>query len=108
MQDRSITLGSSTPWGTADHVEIFDNGIVFASTPSHGGFYVPSHLNAQIPARHRAATFAGRGKEGWYEEDCDWCLVAINFPDVCKNEGERAAARSTFDAWIAPKLNREG
>ena len=103
--DRSITVGSQTPWGAATSVEIFDNGIVFAATPSHGGYYVPKHLNAEIPATWRAASFKRQGERGWYEEDCDWCMVAINFPAIFPSEAY-APARATFDHYIAPKLER--
>jgi len=67
-----------TPWGQADHVRRLPHGIIAVSTPSHGGYYVPPETRRQM---HPLAlnTWAG---PGWYEEDCDWALVALSFPDL--------------------------
>lgn len=94
---RSIAPGSDTPWGTAENVTIFDNGIVAMSTSSHGGFYVPPHLNEQVPAYARAATWQMRGERGWYEEDVDWSWLALTFPHLfTQAERNRAAAMLNY------------
>jgi hypothetical protein len=49
------------------------------------------------------ATFANLGLAGWYRSDRDWCLVALTFPCSFSRD-ERAMAKRTFTAWIAPKL----
>ena len=47
--------------------------------------------------------------KGWFEEDCDWALVALSFPEEWKAwRGERAAndleaAERTLKEWILPK-----
>ena len=73
-----------TPWGTADDVHAFAEGIAFVSTPSHGGYYVSPALNARIPAvlRNRQFAKSALGGGGWYEEDIEWASVALTYPDV--------------------------
>jgi len=103
MEERSIKVGSVTPWGYADRVVIHDNGIVEVTTASHGGIYVPPHLNLEIPTQWRRAGYKGLPMQGWYEEDCDWCMVALCYPEGF-NQAARDAAQLTFDWWIKPKL----
>lgn len=92
-----------TIWGQADHVEERAPGVVWCSTPSHGGFKVNTPALDKIPLEWRKASFNGQGLQGWFEEDCDWCMVALAFPELFTTE-EQAAAKSTFNFWIAKKL----
>ena len=100
-----MRINDPTPWGPAETVATIADGIYFVSTPSHGGFYLKPELNALVPSDWRAASFNGRAQQGWYEEDCDWCMVVLTFPDHFKAE-ERAQARGIFDGWLAPKLGK--
>lgn len=67
----------STPWGLSDQSKQIADGIVFHSTPSHGGFELSSERSEALQRKFKFNTFAG-GK--WYEEDCDACAVVIAFP----------------------------
>ena len=72
-------IGCSTPWGVSDHQETVMPGLVFHSTPSHGGYGLEPRLNALVLQRFPGfRTFCGQA--GWYEEDCDWAAVALTFP----------------------------
>lgn len=84
-----------TPWGKADQVRHIGRGIKSVCTPSHGGYYVPPAELAKMPEAARK-THAG---PGWYEEDCDWCLVALAFPDLFE-EPAIAAAVTTCENWM--------
>ena len=71
----------STPWGEADHVEKIGEGVVQVGTPSHGGIGVDREVAAKrltAAARAQAITQGGRY---WFEEDCDWAIVAAEFPE---------------------------
>ena len=71
----------NTPWGPSDHQTHVAPGIVFHSTPSHGGYHLDAKRNAQVLAKFPGfRTFCG--SVGWYEEDCDWAAVALTFPDL--------------------------
>jgi len=54
-------------------------GIAEYSTAGHGGIHVSPSLNSQI---HEA----WRIESGWYEEDCDWAIVAWHFPEVFQEQ----------------------
>lgn len=71
----TLKIGSKTPWGKADSITVLAPGIVRVSTSSHGGLKVSKALNDTIPA-------AARKADGWYEEDCEWAIVALCFPAV--------------------------
>ena len=62
-----------TPWGKSDSTSVIAPGILEVTTPSHGGINLAPHLNSQV---HKA----WRQKSGWYEEDCEWAIVAVTFP----------------------------
>lgn len=97
-------MPTCTPWGYADTSEKYIRGINWYSTPSHGGFHVCPTLNATVPDYMRC-------KDGWYEEDCDWCIVAIIFPHAFTERAKVSqwqadhlasdleSARNTFRNW---------
>ena len=64
-----------TPWGTADHITILADGVRRVDTPSHGGYKLDARMNRKVAE-------AWRQDGGWYEEDCDWAIVVITFPDL--------------------------
>ena len=104
---RKIT---SSPWGKPESVTWLTDemtgepvAIAFVSTASHGGYYVGPELLQRIPSRWRAVSFGGRGKAGWFEEDCDWSMVALTFPTVFPVHAQEAA-RATWQHFIAPKF----
>ncbi len=88
---RPCESGVWTPWGFAQHGEIYGEGVVFFTTASHGGFKLAPERLALMPAALRAAG-------GWYEEDCEWAKVAIAFPDLF-TESERREAERTLRHW---------
>jgi hypothetical protein len=40
-----------------------------------------------------------RSKGGWYEEDAEWAIVAITFPDLFTSFERRCAERTIKDSW---------
>ncbi len=83
-------MGTSTPWGTAQYSKQYARGIMWYSTAGHGGFHLSPSINRQVPE-------ALRIEDGWYEEDCDWALVAVAFPDIFVKE--YAEALSAMKNW---------
>lgn len=72
--------GPMTPWDHAQTGTTYAPGVVFYTTGGHGGFQLSEERIKAMP--HPLAhlgTFAGRG---WYEEDCDWVLVAVSFHEL--------------------------
>ncbi len=88
-------MTASTPWGGSQMATIYVEGIVSHSTSGHGGFQLS-------PDRNRLVDASVRSEGGWYEEDCEWAIVALTFPDVFTGYERRCAeevAKHTFPAF---------
>jgi hypothetical protein len=80
------------------------------STPSHGGYHLSDARIASMPKPLRDfKPFAGHG---WYEEDCDWSIVATAFPQFFPKDAVDAAnstlARYMPELYKAVEVMREG
>lgn len=64
-----------TPWGAAQNQTTLAPGVVEVDTASHGGIHLTPENNAYV---HEA----WRDPKGWYEEDCEWAIVAVTFPNL--------------------------
>ncbi|MHB8565317.1 MAG: DUF7007 domain-containing protein, partial [Acidiferrobacteraceae bacterium] len=84
-----------TPWGPSQKQEKKADGIVSHSTASHGGYCLSAQRQAEMPEYLR---LGHENETGWYEEDCDWCLVAVAFPQFFSQE-EQVAALTTLRNW---------
>jgi hypothetical protein len=83
-----------TPWGPAQTTKEYAPGIVFYSTASHGGFYLSQVRVASMPKCLREfVPFGGEqpGPGRWFEEDCDWAVVALAFPQFFSADAIPAA-----------------
>ena len=100
-----------TPWGPADFATEYAPGLVLYSTPGHGGFHVSAEWLAQMPEPYRSTVpFTqrhGRSGPGWYEEDCDWAIVALSFPQFFTAD-ELETAQSCFDEFCAKRMPSQG
>ena len=81
-----------TPWGSSQGATVFAEGIVCHSTAGHGGFHLAAECNAKVDSRLRMAN-------GWYEEDAEWAIVAITFPDLFTSFERRCADQTVRDSW---------
>ncbi len=64
-----------TPWGAAQTQRQLGDGVIQVSTASHGGIHLSPTRNAHV---HKA----WRDRQGWYEEDSDWAVAALTFPNL--------------------------
>lgn len=113
-----------TPWGESDEVIILVRGVVWVSTPSHGGFLftsIAAHKLLTAEAR-QAAEF--RNGQFAYEEDCKYAIVLYEHPEYDavlfdayraeigapkpKRELVKARALETISAWDADYLIARG
>lgn len=62
-----------TPWGPSQIDEEIAAGIIRVHTAGHGGFYL-------TPANNGSVHKAWRKANGFYEEDEEWSIVALTFP----------------------------
>lgn len=102
-----MNIGDHTPWGAAQTADTIAEGITHVTTASHGGIHLSPDRNALVPDYMKLGTFQRQGAEGWYEEDCDWCIPAIIFENEFRTHAGFsgrdciAMARDTFKNWHA-------
>ena len=78
----------SSPWGAIQDCYGYGEGTWFVMTAGHGGVKLDRKRNAMVPDYMRRAG-------GWYEEDCEWAIPALVFPDSGLNTG--SAAKTLMD-----------
>lgn len=89
-------ISASTPWGGLQMAVVYAEGVVAHMTSGHGGFHLSADRNAKVHPLLRKDT-------PWYEEDCEWAIVAVSFPDLF-TAYERSMAEKIFrntwrDVW---------
>jgi hypothetical protein len=83
-------------------------GIVSYSTASHGGIHLSDERVAEMPqALQDFVPFGGPqpGPGRWFEEDCDWSVVALAFPQFF-TEDDVKQAHATLKGY-RPEVYRE-
>lgn len=90
-----------TPWGESQTRETVvsdpSGNIICVTTASHGGYFIPPKYQEKIPAYCRKSN-------GWYEEDCEWCIpfvfiLAIRDGEWCKKNYSQKIAYSALDTF---------
>ena len=101
-------MPNNTPWGIGKECEWSKcaEGVYFVSTPSHGGYLITQERRNAMPEPYKSIpTFAGGN---WYEEDCDWALVALSFPEAFPKMASDIPladiAQKTFEMYHAKKV----
>ena len=98
-----MSTPTETPWGKPDTVREIAPGIIRYDTPSHGGYYVsPERLLTMPKPLREFQPWAG---PNWYEEDCDWAIVALAFPQFFQ-EKDVAIALATIKSY-KPELYQQ-
>jgi hypothetical protein len=82
-----------SPWGAIDGVEVLAEGVVFVSTPSHGGAWLSDDAQTRMPAAIKPM----HGRR-WYEEDCEIWAPLLVFR-VHNDENSRSRAIETLARW---------
>jgi hypothetical protein len=97
-------VGMRTPWGKADHVQVYADGIAFVGTPGHGGFKLDRKRQGAMPE-------ALRLPGGWYEEDVEYARVKLAFPDAIPDMSLESAQKTiknshpdVWEAWTGQKV----
>lgn len=85
-------MSASTPWGGSQMATIYAEGVVSHMTSGHGGFHLSADRNAKVHPLLRKDT-------PWYEEDAEWAIVAISFPDLFTAYERSVAEKTIRDTW---------
>ena len=88
LSRRDVTKRAETPWGPAQQSRIYGEGVITHSTAEHGGFHLDAERNGLVDRRWR-------NRDGWYEEDSEWAVVAATFPELFTTS-ERTSAEDTL------------
>ncbi len=93
-----------TPWGMPELFVPVADGIMFISTASHGGYHLTPVMLDRVPTAWRMARKKNHDtlSSPWFEEDVDWCLVALSFPEAFPPDA-RIDASLIFQAFFAPR-----
>jgi hypothetical protein len=75
-------MATFTPWGTAQQSRKIAHGIMEYSTAGHGGIHLSEKRMEHL--RSIGADKPLWAGYGWYEEDCDWCVPFLAFPEEFK------------------------
>ncbi|WGR90714.1 hypothetical protein MTX26_35340 (plasmid) [Bradyrhizobium sp. ISRA443] len=81
-----------TPWGASQGATVYAKGVTSHSTAGHGGFKLSAERNGKVHPILRA-------KDGWYEEDAEWAIVAITFPYLFTAFERRCAEHTIKNSW---------
>lgn len=69
-----------TPWGSSQEQQTIAPGLVSVSTAGHGGYHVSEDRWQEIERMFpEFKSWTGRH---WLEEDCDWALAPLTWPDL--------------------------
>lgn len=85
-------MSASTPWGGSQMPVIYADGIVAHSTAGHGGFHLSTDRNVKIHPLLRKET-------QWYEEDSEWAIVALSFPELFTAHERSTAEKIIRNTW---------
>lgn len=89
---QDIRLSVSTPWGPSQGATVYGEGVTCHSTAGHGGFHLSVDRNRGVHAMLRVLG-------GWYEEDAEWAIVALSFPQLFTTFERWHADRTIKDSW---------
>jgi len=92
-------LRGQSPWGVIQDIKTYENGILYVSTPSHGGMWVPDLLidDMSKAAREYAAQWSHGWGDQWFEHDLAIAFVVGAFPKLFKLSEVRTARRMILD-----------
>lgn len=85
-------VSASTPWGGSQVTVIYADGVVAHSTAGHGGFHLSADRNAKVLPLLRKDI-------PWYEEDCEWAIVALSFPELFTGYERSIAEKIIRNTW---------
>ncbi|EJT01426.1 hypothetical protein RCCGE510_29276 (plasmid) [Rhizobium sp. CCGE 510] len=98
LDRRDARVHCNTPWGASQGATIYAEGIASHSAAGHGGFKLSTERNRLVHPMLRQ-------NSGWYEEDVEWAIVALTFPQLFTSYEQKSADRtireSFPDAWEA-------
>jgi len=88
------TVSTTTPWGKAQYAFTYGRGVNCYGCAGHGGFKLSATRLAQV---HPALSHIGTN--GWFEEDCEWAVVGVTFPELFSYSSVEQAISTLKNYW---------
>lgn len=88
-----MTKHIATPWGWSQTEREIAPGILKVTTASHGGIQLDATRSKEFRKKLPTAQLFCGGST-WFEEDCDWALIVVAFPQYFLPEQVAAAKKS--------------
>jgi hypothetical protein len=100
-----------TPWGPVQNQKRVADGVWVVDTAGHGGYWLSLERRLQMPEDLRnCKTWTGEGN--WFEEDCDWSIVACAFPELFEPYHRFHAVKMMMsyhkETWAKFRLTEQG
>jgi hypothetical protein len=96
---RHPEVGSWSPWGSVQHVQVVVPGHIYVvTTASHGGMKLSAEYNRLVDPSWRV-------KGGWYEEDVDVAIVIITFQKSFAAKADMDEVRSVLARHYAKEYS---
>jgi hypothetical protein len=95
----TTNIPKRSPWGKVQDAWVKGEGIISVSTAGHGGVKVSAKQNKRIPESVRKA-------DGWYEEDVEWAIVALCFPEAYPDPEHQKQAKCTVADYYPEVLEQ--
>jgi hypothetical protein len=95
----TTNIPKRSPWGKVQDAWVKGEGIVSVSCAGHGGVKVSAKQNKRIPESVRKA-------DGWYEEDVEWAIVALCFPEAYPDPEHQKQAKCTVADYYPEALEQ--
>jgi len=89
-----IAKGQPCPWGRIETVTKVADGIVSVTTSSHGGLWLSPARQLTLPPTLASFT-PWTGTQEWWEEDADWAVVVLAWPNYWPEDVVRTAVEIT-------------
>lgn len=106
----------NSPWGHVDHQERLAEGVLWVSTPSHGGVRIDTEVVALSEAAKKRGMwhYETAPRYLWFEEDCQYAIAIFELPQTWPklfremDEDARAHLLKTLSSWEADYLLERG
>jgi len=88
---------SDSPWGEVQNTTPVTEGIEQVTTAGHGGIRVFGQTSTKLSVAAKDQAICEDGSY-WFEEDCNWAIVANEFPESF-SERDQELAQSSLKRW---------
>jgi hypothetical protein len=83
-------MATMTPWGKSQCSKKYMRGVNEYGTAGHGGICVSKGVAKKYLSKYAIDVAIKYGNGYWFEEDCEWAIVAYEVPGVLEAMNENS------------------